>query len=115
MVNMLQLPTASFVQSPVALLMNLVIVVAANYHQSIVTNKHLPPLCMAQVLAAYNGGKIDLFGSPVQRRWVKLSASAAANTTGLTVEGGQLGWATGQQVLVTSSSWNPWQASVETL
>ena len=68
---------------------------------------------LTQVLAAFNGGKIDLFGSPVQRRWVKLSASATANTTGLTVEGGQLGWAAGQQVLVTSSSWNPWQASVD--
>ena len=69
----------------------------------------------SKVLAAYSGGKIDLFGLPVQRRWSKLAATASANTVTLVVDGGQLGWSVGQQVMVTSSSWNPWQAELRTI
>jgi hypothetical protein len=56
-----------------------------------------------------------MFGLPVQKRWSKLGATAQANTATLVVDGGQLGWSVGQQVVVTSSSWNPWQAEFRTI
>ena len=69
----------------------------------------------SKVLAAFGGGKIDLFGLPVQRRWTKLTATATAASTTLIVDGDPLGWSVGQQLLVTSSSWNPWQAETHTI
>lgn len=69
----------------------------------------------SKVLAAYGGGKIDLYGLPVQKRWSKLAATALANTATLVVDGSQLGWSVGQKVMVTSSSWNPWQAEFNTI
>ncbi|GAX81123.1 hypothetical protein CEUSTIGMA_g8557.t1 [Chlamydomonas eustigma] len=69
----------------------------------------------SKVLAAYNGGKIDLYGAQTGRRWTRLVATASANTSQLVVDGIQLGWSVGHKVLVTSSAWNLWQAEFRTI
>ena len=69
-----------------------------------------PGRCTRQVLAAHGGGRIDLYGAPVSRRWTRLASTASATASSLELDGSGLGWAVGQRVVVTSSSWNPWQA-----
>lgn len=67
---------------------------------------------MLQVLAALNGGRIDLHGIPVTKRWTRLSASAAANASELLLADSQLGWRAGQRLLVASTTFNPSQAEI---
>ena len=69
----------------------------------------------SKVLAAIDGGVIDLHGAPVTRRWTKLSSAVAAGATTLTVSGVGLMWRKGNRVLVTSTSFNTWQAEIRTL
>lgn len=69
----------------------------------------------AKFLAAVGGGRIDLHGTPVARRWTRLAATAPAGATTITLAQGNLGWPVGSKVLITSTSWNPWQAEVRTI
>ncbi|KAG1667228.1 hypothetical protein FOA52_009793 [Chlamydomonas sp. UWO 241] len=69
----------------------------------------------SKVLAALNGGRIDLYGTPVAARWTKLAAPAAAGAASIVLVGASLGWAVGQEVLITSSSWNWRQAETRTI
>jgi cell migration-inducing and hyaluronan-binding protein len=64
------------------------------------------------VLAAIGGGRIDLHGAPIARRWTRLAATAPANGSELLLAQGSLGWQPGQRVLVASTSFNPLQAEV---
>lgn len=64
------------------------------------------------MLAAISGGRIDLHGVPVAKRWTRLAAAAAANSSELLLAGANLGWRAGQRVLVTSTTFNPQQAEV---
>ncbi|KAG1658047.1 hypothetical protein FOA52_004206 [Chlamydomonas sp. UWO 241] len=69
----------------------------------------------SKVLAALNGGRLDLYGTPVPTRWARLSAFSETGDEALVVEGESLGWPVGGRVVVASSSWNPWQAEVRTI
>lgn len=66
----------------------------------------------SKFIAAIDGGQIDLHGTPVVKRWARLAVSAPVGAGSITLEGGDLGaggWAVGQEIVITSSSWNPWQ------
>jgi hypothetical protein len=65
-----------------------------------------------QVLAVINGGTLSLHGARVSRRWTRLAAPAAAGSASLSVSGAALGWAVGQTVVVTSTTFNPDQAEI---
>jgi hypothetical protein len=67
---------------------------------------------LLQVLAALNGGRIDLHGIPATKRWTRLSTSAAANARELLLADSQLGWRAGQRLLVASTTFNPSQAEI---
>lgn len=59
---------------------------------------------------AHAGGSIQLHGSPVGMRWTRLNASAQAGSSTLSLSVAQPLWRAGQRVLISSSSYNPWQA-----
>jgi hypothetical protein len=64
----------------------------------------------AKVLAAVNGGRISMHGTPVgSRRWSRLAADAPSGASSLAVVDDGLAWGLNQSVLVMSSSFNPWQ------
>ena len=44
------------------------------------------------------GGRIDLYGMPVTKRWTRLGAAAAAGATTITLAETAPGWMPGQQV-----------------
>jgi hypothetical protein len=68
---------------------------------------------LLQTLAAIPGGTISLHGQPLTQRWTRLAATAAAGTRSLTLVDSSLpGWTVGRRVLVTSSSYNPWQYEI---
>jgi hypothetical protein len=68
---------------------------------------------LLQTLAAIQGGFISLHGQPLTQRWTRLAATAAAGTRTLTLADTSLpGWTPGRRVLVTSSSYNPWQYEI---
>ncbi|KIZ06824.1 hypothetical protein MNEG_1125 [Monoraphidium neglectum] len=64
----------------------------------------------SKVLAVINGGTLSLHGARVSRRWTRLAAPAAAGSASLSISGAALGWAVGQTVVVTSTTFNPDQA-----
>lgn len=72
---------------------------------------------ITQVLAAVSGGRIDLHGTRVAQRWTRLAAGApaAVGATSLTLAHGGLGWQAGQDIVVTSSTYNWQNAEVRTL
>eukprot|EP00798_Chlamydomonas_sp_ICE-L_P018974 gene18974-25550_t len=65
----------------------------------------------SKVLAAISGGRIDMYGNPgVQQRWTRLGAEALIGDTAIVVASPMPGWAIGNHVLITSTTFNPWQA-----
>ncbi|KAK3258451.1 hypothetical protein CYMTET_32501, partial [Cymbomonas tetramitiformis] len=56
-------------------------------------------------------GQILLHGRPILRRWTRLAASAAAGSETLALAQ-PVDWSRGQEVVVTSASWNPHEAEV---
>ncbi|KAG2448780.1 hypothetical protein HYH02_006132 [Chlamydomonas schloesseri] len=70
----------------------------------------------SKFIAVFRGGTLDLHGSRVGgSRWTRLGASAAAGTNYLVLDPPQPGWAVGASILVTSSSYNTWQAEERTI
>lgn len=63
----------------------------------------------------FRGGTLDLHGSSVGSRWTRLGATAAAGSNYLVLDPPQPGWAVGSSILVTSSSYNVWQAEERTI
>jgi hypothetical protein len=58
-----------------------------------------------------SGGRLSLHGSSIPSRITRLAAPAAAGATNITVDGSSsssmAGWSIGNQILITSSSFNP--------
>lgn len=69
----------------------------------------------AKALVAVSGGSIHLYGAPVAQRWTRLNATAAAGDTSLLLAEPQPDWRPGQRVLLTSTTYNPWQAEEATI
>lgn len=69
----------------------------------------------SKFLVALGGGRIELHGKPVVKRWTRLATAAAPGDTSITLAEPNLGWAVGQKVVITSTSWNPWQAEERTI
>ncbi|QDZ24800.1 fibrocystin-L [Chloropicon primus] len=63
-----------------------------------------------KVLSSLNGGKISLHGKDFGRRWVKMDPAAKGTNTITLAE--PVSWLAGQEILVTSASWNPWEREI---
>lgn len=59
------------------------------------------------------GARLELWGTPVAKRWLKLGAPATAGSNQLVLSDGSHGWSVNQTVLVTSTTFNPWQVGAE--
>ncbi|KAG2432951.1 hypothetical protein HXX76_008679 [Chlamydomonas incerta] len=64
----------------------------------------------SKFVSVFRGGTLDLHGSRVGSRWTRLGATAAAGANYLVLDPPQPGWVVGSSILVTSSSYNVWQA-----
>ena len=74
----------------------------------------------SKVLGIYKGGRVEMYGSPVEKRWTRVSSTSLANTSlvDLSESASAMGWVPGQRIIVTSSSYNPWhvrEAHISTL
>ena len=68
----------------------------------------------AKVLGAFEGGSIGLWGRPTAQRWTELGAPAAAGATSITLRGA-VDWRVNDTVLLTSTTWNPWNLDTATI
>ena len=70
----------------------------------------------SKVLAAVRNGTISLHGYPKAKRWTKVRAMSNGESSGiLQLSEPQPGWRAGDQVVVTSTSFNTWQAEILTI
>lgn len=70
------------------------------------------------MIAVYKGGHLDLHGTPVPARWVRLLATATAGATTISVDaaGWSLnGWVAGASVLLASTTYNSHQTETMTI
>jgi G8 domain len=62
-----------------------------------------PQSCPAIVCC---GGRMDFHGAPLSRTWVKLGETAKKGTTEVVLSENVTGWRVGDQVVLTSTSWD---------
>ena len=66
-------------------------------------------------IAVIGGGTLDLHGVPVIKRWTRLGVTAAVGSSVLVLSEPQYDWAIGNSVIVTTSTYNPWNSEIRTI